>query len=607
MQAARESLSRLKDIARIAWRADRRAVVGLYTLTIFQGAQSVLVAWLIKLLFDLLGEALGSGGGAELMGQVTPLLLAQGLILVAGRGASALADFLESELSRKISLDVQRQLFGKLNSFVGLEHFESSRFHDSLEIGLQGAQNSAAGIVREMSSLARGMVSLLGFLVVLLALGPMVALLVVLASIPDLVAQFRFSRRHVELTERQSLSRRKTFFYRNLLSGWEAAKEVRLYQLGEHLLQKLIGVFRGMHGEQRRLEKREMGWKIWASSIANLVYILAFVLVVQRTLEGLYSIGDVTLYTAAVSNVQGSLAEFSYLLSSIRRNILQFRKYEEIMQLPRGLSLASDPSPVSALEEGISIRELAFRYSAEQDWVLKDLNLEIPAGSSLALVGVNGAGKTTLVKLLSRLYDPEAGAICWDGVDLRDLAPDEVRERMGVLFQDFLRFDLSVWENIGFGRLAEMADREAIRAAAREAGIEAAIEKLPKGYDTVVSRWLVEEDAGASFSGGEWQKLALARLLFRKADFVILDEPTAALDAQAEHEIYEQILETIKGKTALIISHRFSTVLAADRIAVLQGGQISEEGSHNDLMALDGEYARLYKLQVRKYQQSEPW
>lgn len=595
------ALRQLKGIGQLAWQANSRIVVGLFFMTIVQGAESIALAWLVKLLFDLLAQALQTGAPIDLLRDVVPILSAQGIILIVGKGLASLSGYLERELAREITIAVQSSLFNKLNSFPGLEYFESSKFHDSLEIGLQAAQSSATGIVSKLSSLLRNLITLAGFLLVMFALGPLLALFVFLSALPDLIAQLNFARQNVELSEGQSLPRRRTYFFRHLLSGWEAAKEVRLYQIGDYLLKKLLALMRSMHADQRDLEKAEMKWTLWASALSNIVYILAFLFVVRGAIQGAYSLGDITLYSSAVMSVQGSLAQLTYLFSAIGRDILQFRKYDEILVLQNRITISPQPRPVLALAKGIHINDLAFRYTDDAPWVLQGLNLEIPAGKSLALVGKNGSGKTTLAKLLTRLYDPELGSILWDGENLKDFHPDDLRKRIGVIFQDFMRFDLSARENIGFGNIANIEDMEAIRRAAAKAGIRSVIEGLPKGYETIVSRWLVEEDSGISFSGGEWQKIALARLLFRQADFLILDEPTASLDAEAEHALYEQILSAINQKTTLLISHRFSTVRMADMVALLENGRVTELGSHEELMGLGREYARLYELQAGKY------
>jgi ATP-binding cassette subfamily B protein len=316
----------------------------------------------------------------------------------------------------------------------------------------------------------------------------------------------------------------------------------------------------------------------------------------------------VTLYTAAVASVQGALSGIVYAFGNIHESALFFSRYTELMALPQPITIPAEPQPAAPLRDALELRGVSFRYSANHPWVLKNVSLTIPAGSCLALVGLNGAGKTTLVKLLTRMYDPTEGQILWDGVDLREFDPAELRGRMGAIFQDFVHYDLTAYENIALGDVSLLPSPTRrwaggeVELAAQKAGIHKAITALPHGYDTVLSRWLAEEGQGADLSGGEWQKLALARLFVREsASLLILDEPTAALDAQAEYDVYSRFVDLVAGRTSLLISHRFSTVRMADAIAVLEDGRIVEYGSHAELIARGETYARLYNMQAERY------
>lgn len=328
---------------------------------------------------------------------------------------------------------------------------------------------------------------------------------------------------------------------------------------------------------------------------------LAFIIVVSQAFSGRITIGDVTLYFSALSSVQGAVSSIIFAFASLNESVLFFARYSALMALPPMLKIADSPRPVPPLQSEIEFRNVSFRYTNQHPWVLRRINLTIPKSQCLALVGVNGVGKTTIVKLLTRLYDPNEGQILWDGIDIREFDPTEYRKAIGAIFQDFMRYDLTVKENIGLGDVDRIDDLNRIQQAAQKAGIHRTVEQLAQGYQTVLSRWLVEDGPGTDLSGGQWQKIAIARLFMRDADLLILDEPTAALDAEAEYEIYSHFAELVSGHTSLLISHRFSTVRIADQIAVLDNGEIVEYGPHEELMTNHQLYARLYSMQAERY------
>jgi ATP-binding cassette subfamily B protein len=297
------------------------------------------------------------------------------------------------------------------------------------------------------------------------------------------------------------------------------------------------------------------------------------------------------------------MANISMTLARMNESVLFFRQYARLLALEEPLKISSAPRPVPPLTRGLTLRNVSFRYNEHHPWAIRNVNLFLPAHECLALVGLNGAGKTTLVKLITRLYDPTEGQILWDDIDIREFDPEAYRAHLGAIFQDFVHYDLTAQENIGLGDVSSIDDLSAIKDAAIKAGIHQRIETLPQGYESSLSRWLARRHEGVDLSGGEWQKIALARLFMRKGhELLMLDEPTAALDAQAEYELYSQFKSLMQNHTCILITHRFSTARMADRIAVLEQGTIVEYGTHAELLERQGSYAQLYQIQAASYQ-----
>jgi ATP-binding cassette subfamily B protein len=422
-----------------------------------------------------------------------------------------------------------------------------------------------------------------------------------IAVLPQLYAQLKLSHQRVGLAVGNSPRERRASYYGHVLSGVQFAKEVRLFNLAEFFLQAFRRTFQEISQVQRQQQARELRWQVALAGLTSLVASGAFVLVMFRAFAGELSLGDVTLYTSAVASIQGALTSIILALSTLNEGILFFRRYTELLALPQPLSLASSPPPVPRLTSSIELRNVSFRYSEQHPWILRDVSLFIPAGQCMALVGLNGSGKTTLVKLITRLYDPSEGQILWDGIDIRAFAPQDLRRHCSTIFQDFTRYDLTAHENVGLGDVTRLEESAYVCQAAIQAGIHDTITSLPNGYQTTLSRWLAGNGPGVDLSGGEWQKIALARMLTRQVDLMILDEPSASLDAEAEYDLYHHFVELVGGQTSLLISHRFSTVRLADQIAVLDEGRITECGAHDELLMRGGRYAALYRMQAEQF------
>jgi ATP-binding cassette subfamily B protein len=419
------------------------------------------------------------------------------------------------------------------------------------------------------------------------------------AILPAFIAENRYAELNFRVLTWRAPESRQLSYLEYLLTDYDAVKEVKLFGLGEPLLGRYADLFwRFLREDQAIAGKRSLASLFWGL-LSTLAYYGAYAWIVWRTVGGQITLGDMTLYLGISRTSQGLFESAFYGLSSLYENGLFMSNLFAFLELKPKMRLSTDPHPAPAqFEEGIEFRDVSFKYEGREEWALHHVDLKIHPGEKIALVGLNGAGKTTLIKLLTRLYDPTSGQILLDGIDLRDYDLVELRRRIGVIFQDFVHYHLSARENIGFGQIEALDNQPRIVQAAQKSGAHPIISNMPQEYETILGRWFSN---GRDLSGGEWQKIALGRAFMRDCELLVLDEPTAALDAENELRVFQQFRELTEDKMAVLISHRFSTVRMADRILVLDKGVISEQGHHDQLIRGGGHYAEMFELQAAHY------
>jgi ATP-binding cassette subfamily B protein len=442
-------------------------------------------------------------------------------------------------------------------------------------------------------------ITLLSFAVLLLRFSPWLLVILITTSIPSFIAEARFSEQGFRLLTYRAPETRQINYLGRLLTEDSAAKEIKLFNLGETLLTRYMTLFEKFFQEDKSLAFRRAVAGLGLGLIATLGFYGSYAWIVWRTVNGAISLGDMTLYLSIFRQGQTTFQAILSAVGNIYENNLFMAHLFDFLGLKPQMAVAARHQKLPVpLRTGIEFRRVGFRYPDSGEWALRDINLSIRPGEKIALVGPNGAGKTTLIKLLSRLYDPTEGTILIDGVDIRELDPVELRQKIGVIFQDFVRYHLPASENIGFGRIEWLQRRDQIIESARKSGAHPIIENLPDGYETMLGRWF---HGGHELSVGQWQKVALARAFMRDAEILVLDEPTASLDAETEYEIFRHFQELTDGKIAILISHRFSTVRMADQIVVIQEGRIAEIGTHDELLNREAIYAHLFSMQAEGY------
>ena len=512
---------------------------------------------------------------------------------VLGRVVSLIDSLLSERVTNASSIRLMEHA-----ATLDLEDFEDAEFQDQLE----RARRQTSGRMTLMGQLfgqAQDIVTVTSFAAGLILYAPWLIALLVLALLPAFLGEAHFNARSYSLNYFRTPERRELDYVRQTAASVETAKEVKIFGLNGFLIDRYRRLATDMYAANRKLAVRRAGWGGLFTAIGTIGYYLAYAYIVWRTLAGQFSIGDLTFLAGSFRRLRTLLEGLLAGFSSTAGQALYLNDLFTFFDVTPEIQSPANPRPFpQPIRQGFVFENVGFIYPGAERWAVRNLSFTLRAGEVLALVGENGAGKTTLVKLLARLYDPDEGRILLDGHDLRDYDLDALRGNMGVIFQDFVRYNLSAADNIAVGRIAARGDRARIERAAMRSLAGDVIAKLPAGYDQMIGKRFKN---GVELSGGEWQKIAIARAYMREADVLILDEPTAALDARSEFEVFQRFKELSQGKTAILISHRFSSVRMADRILVLANGKVEAAGTHEELIAQPGRYSELFELQAAGY------
>ena len=596
---ARDAAHNIRRAFGLVWEAHHTGTVLMALWTIIGGLLPLAQAYIAKLIVDGVVNSLrAQASPMEGLRVVAPFLLAEFVLVVLQAGVAQARSLTEHILHSRLNLTINTRIIRK-SLDLDLAYFENAEYYDKLQNARREADWRGLQIMNGGFYLIQNLLTLASFAVVLLSFNAWLALLLFVATVPAFIAQSNYADLNFRVISWRAPEARRLNYLEYLLTDYDAVKEVKLFALGEPLLGRYATLFWTFLREDQSIAQRRslasLGWGL----LATLTYYGAYFWIVLQTLEADITLGDMTLYLMIFRNSQNTFESIFWGLSEMYENGLFMSNLFAFLELEPKIRATPTPMPPpSSDQRGVEFRGVSFRYEGHDDWALRDVNLTIGPGEKIALVGPNGAGKTTLIKLLARLYDPTEGQILFNGVDLRDLDPGELRRRIGVIFQDFVHYHLAASENIGFGQIEALGDRPRIEASAVKSGAHPVITALPEGYETILGRWFAK---GRDLSGGEWQKIALGRAFMRSCDILVLDEPTAALDAENEYQVFQQFRQLTEEKMAILISHRFSTVRMADRIYVLDDGQLREQGTHEELLARDGIYARLFTLQAQSY------
>jgi ATP-binding cassette subfamily B protein len=600
------ALKNLRPFLIMVWRTSRGLTAASLALRIVRALLPIVTLFVGKLIIDDVvslvqlpnkPEIFAAWLNSGLLNQLVLFLLAEFALAILADLLGRVVTLIDSLLSERVTNASSVRLMEHAAT-LDLEDFEDSEFQDQLE----RARRQTSGRMTLMGQLfgqAQDIVTVTSFIAGLVFYAPWLIALLLLALLPAFLGEAYFNAQSYSLDYFRTPERRELDYMRQTAASVDTAKEVKIFGLNKFLIDRYMRLAADFYAANRKLALRRAGWGGLFTAIGEVGYYLAYVYIVWRTLTGAFSVGDLTFLAGSFRRLRTLLEGLLSSFSTTAGQALYLNDLFSFFEVKPEIMSPKNPRPFpDPIERGFVFEDVGFRYPGSERWAVRHLHFTLHAGEVLALVGENGAGKTTLVKLLARLYDPVEGRILLDGHDLREYDLETLRGNMGVIFQDFVRYNMSAGDNIAVGKIAARDDHARIERASKRSQADEVVARLPAGYQQMLGKRFKN---GIELSGGEWQKIAIARAYMREAAVLILDEPTAALDARSEFEVFQRFKELSSGKTAILISHRFSSVRMADRILVLADGQIEAAGTHDELLSQSGRYSELFELQAAGY------
>ena len=589
---------KLKGAFLLIWQAAPGWAIARSIILVLQGLLPLASLYLTKLIIDILADSVNASDKTAVFNEIILFLVLIAVITIATTACISLNEMVNAAQSQRIVDRVEATLYRKAIE-VDFECYEDSHYYDILQRAQRDAASRPNQILQHATAVIQNIISVVAMLGLLLTLNWGIAGILFAASIPAMLVRFKYAGIMYRWHRRKTEIQRQTNYFGRLLSTDRFAKEIRLFNLGSLLIERFLNLKQQLFREQLKIIKQRSGANLAVQSISGVMVLSAYGFIIYQTVQGILKIGDLVLYHQALQRGQQSLSGLISNLSCLYEDNLFLANFTEFLAIKPKVIEPTNPQLIpQPIGNGIVFKDVSFCYPGTSRIALKNINLTVKPGETIALVGENGSGKTTLIKLLCRLYDISSGSITIDGIDIRDVATVDLHRQISVIFQDFVHYNLSAQDNIWFGNIELSPDDGKVLSAARRSGADEVIQSLDKSYQTILGKQFGD---GEELSGGQWQKIALARAFLRDSQVIVLDEPTSAMDAKAEEKVFRKFRELIENQAAILVTHRLSTVTMADCIYVMSRGEIVESGTHQQLMELDGIYADLFETQAKNY------